>query len=248
MSQSVVARPDLAARLNLRQMQRFYLGARPRRFSFNLPRRLPANINQAMRTRLRLLLFLGSLFIGSWPGMLHADQPEQMPHAPSSSSFLLVASQQIADPRFRQTVILVTMHGNTGPIGVIINRPQDITLDKIFPAYPAAKNFNLFNGGPAYPKQISFLVRGADAAEGALTISGNIYLAYDVSLLDELLNGKRHYTGLRVMHGLASWAPGQLEYEIKLGDWFVMPLDEAVIFDRPPAEIWQELQSHAAVM
>jgi len=223
-------------------------GARPRRFSFNLSGFYHTNINQAMCTRLRLLLFLVSLFIGSWPDTLQAGQPEQTPPAPSSSSFLLVASQQMADPRFREAVILVTRHGNTGPIGVIVNRPQDITLDKIFPDYPAAKEFSLFDGGPAYPKQISYLVRGADAVEGALTISGNIYLAYDVSLLDELLNGKRHYTGLRVMHGLASWAPGQLEYEIKLGDWFVMPLDEAVIFDRPPAEMWQELQSHAAVM
>ena len=153
----------------------------------------------------------------------------------------------MADPRFSDTVILVTMHGNTGPIGVIVNRPQDITLDKIFPAYPAAKEFSLFYGGPVYPKQISYLVRGADAVEGALAISGNIYLAYDASLLGELLNGKRNYTGLRVMHGLASWAPGQLEYEIIRGDWIVMPLDDAVIFDRPPAEMWRELQSHAAV-
>lgn len=203
---------------------------------------------QAMRTRLRLLLFLGSLLAGGWPDVLHADQPEQTPHTLSSTSFLLVASQQMEDPRFRQTVILVTRHGNTGPVGVIINRPQDITLDKIFPAYPAAKEFRLFYGGPAYPKQISYLVRGADAVEGALTISGNIYLAYDSSLLGELLNGKRRYTGLRVMHGLASWAPGQLEDEIKRGGWFVMPLDETVIFDRPPAGMWHELQSHAAIM
>jgi putative transcriptional regulator len=188
--------------------------------------------------------------MGSWPDALRAKQIEQIPPSPptSSSSFLLVASQQITDPRFRQTVILVTRHGNSGPIGVIINRPQDITLDMIFPAYPAAKEFSLFYGGPVYPKQISYLVRGADAVQGTLTISGNIYLAYDPSLLGELLNGKRHHTGLRVMHGLASWAPGQLEYEIKRGDWFVMPLDEAVIFDSPPAEMWQELQSHAAVM
>jgi len=201
-----------------------------------------------MRTRLSLLLVFVSLFVGSWPDALRANQIEQIPHAPSSSSFLLVASQQMADPRFSDTVIMVTMHGNTGPIGVIVNRPQDITLDMIFPAYPAAKEFSLFYGGPVYPKQISYLVRGADAVEGALKISANIYLAYDASLLGELLNGKRHYTGLRVMHGLASWAPGQLEYEIKRGDWFVMPLDDAVIFDRPPAEMWQELQSHAAVL
>jgi len=197
---------------------------------------------------LRLLLFIGLLFVCGWPRVLHADQPEQTPRALSSTSFLLVASEQMADPRFRRTVLVVTKHGNTGPIGVIVNHPQDITLAKVLPENPAAKDLNLFYGGPAYPKQISYLVRGGDAVEGALTISGNIYLAYDASLLGELLSGKRHHTGLRVMHGLASWAPGQLEDEIKRGGWFVMPLDEAVIFDRPPAEIWQELQSHAADM
>jgi putative transcriptional regulator len=207
-----------------------------------------AGNDQAMHTRLRLVLLLASLFVWSWPDALRAKQIEQIPPAPSSSSFLLVASQQMADLRFRQTVILVTRHGNTGPIGVIINRPQAIKLDMIFPAFPAAKEFSLFDGGPVYPKQISYLVRGADAVEGALKISGNVYLAYDSSVLGEFLNGKRHYTGLRVMHGLASWAPGQLEHEINRGDWLVIPLDEAVIFDRPPAEMWQELQSHAAVM
>ena len=81
--------------------------------------------------------------------------------------------------------------------------------------------------------------------KGALTVSSNIYLAYDIPTLGELLNGKRPQKDLRVMHGLASWAPGQLEYEIKLGSWYVMPFDEAVIFDHPPAEIWQELYSRA---
>jgi putative transcriptional regulator len=201
-----------------------------------------------MCTHLRILLFLVALFVCNWPDTLSAKQIEQISPAPGSSSFLLVASQQIADPRFRQTVILVTRHGNTGPIGVIINRPQDITLDKLFPEYPAAKDFNLFDGGPVYPQQISYLVRGADAVKGALTISRNVYLAYDSALLGELLGGKRLYTGLRVMHGLASWASGQLEYEIERGDWFVMPLDEAVIFDHPPSEMWRELQGHAAII
>lgn len=198
-----------------------------------------------MLTRSRLFLFLIALLVSNWPSLLHAGQPEQMPQEPESSSFLLVASKQMPDPRFRKTVLLITRHGNTGPIGVIVNRPQDITLDKIFPAYPAAKEFSLFYGGPAYPKQISYLVRGGDALEGALTISSNIYLAYDIPILGELLDGKRRYKDLRVMHGLASWAPWQLEYEIKHGDWYVLPLDAAAIFDHPPAEMWQELYSRA---
>jgi putative transcriptional regulator len=196
-----------------------------------------------MFTRFRFLIFLCLLLAGNWPVMLHADQSEQTTSEPSS--FLLVASRQMPDPRFRKTVLVVTRHGNTGPIGVIVNRPQDIKLDKIFPAYPAAKELSLFYGGPAYPRQVCYLVRGGEAVAGALTISSNIYLAYDMPTLDELLNGKRHYKDLRVMHGLASWAPGQLEYEIKLGSWYVMPLDEAVIFDHAPAEMWQELYNRA---
>jgi len=80
---------------------------------------------------------------------------------------------------------------------------------------------------------------------GALTISSNIYLAYDLPILGELLSGKRSYTDLRVMHGVASWAPGQLENEISLGGWFVLPLDDAVIFDLRPEEIWPELYRRA---
>lgn len=204
-----------------------------------------ASIDQAMRTRFFFLLFLETLLFGGWPTLLHAGPLEQMPHAPEPSAFLLVASQQMADPRFRKTVLLVTRHGNSGPIGVIVNRPESVTLDKLFPEYPAAKELSLFNGGPVYPGQISYLVRGGEAVERTLTISSNIYLAYDMPILGELLSGKRRYKDLRVMHGLASWAPGQLEYEIKLGDWFAMSLDDAVIFDRPPAEMWQELHRRA---
>jgi putative AlgH/UPF0301 family transcriptional regulator len=104
---------------------------------------------------------------------------------------------------------------------------------------------NLFYGGPVYIRQITYLVRGGEYVAGALTISSNTYLAYDLQTLDELLSGKRSYKDLRVMHGLASWAPGQLEYEIKIGSWYTLPLDEEMIFDHIPADIWQELYNRA---
>jgi putative transcriptional regulator len=198
-----------------------------------------------MLIRFRLLLFFGALVAGSWPALPRADQLEQMPHELASPSFLLVASKQMADPRFRKTVLVVSSHGNTGHIGVIVNRPQDIKLDKIFPDFPKARELNLFYGGPVYPRQISYLIRGGEAVEGALTISSDIYLAYDMPALGELLSGKRRYKDLRVMYGLATWAPGQLEFEIKLGGWYVIPFDESLIFDHPPAAMWQELYNRA---
>jgi len=198
-----------------------------------------------MRTRSPFLLFLGTLLFCGWSAMLDAEPLERLPDASDSPAFLLVASQHMADPRFRKTVLLVTRHGKSGPIGVVVNRPENITLDMMLPEYPAAKKFSLFNGGPVFPAQVSYLVRGGDTVENALTISGNIYLAYDMPILGELLSGKRRYKDLRVMHGLASWAPGQLEHEIKLGDWDTLPIDDAVIFNMPPAEMWQVLHDRA---
>jgi len=203
------------------------------------------NANYALMIRALRLLVVCTLLIAGWPIILRADSLEQLPHAQDSSAILLVASQHMADPRFRKTVLLVTRHGKTGPIGVIVNRPESVTLDKMFPDYPVAKELRLFNGGPVYPAQVSYLVRGGDTVERALVISSNIYLSYDLPNLGDLLSGKRRYKDLRVLHGMASWAPGQLEYEIKLGDWYALPVDEAVIFEQPPAEMWQELHRRA---
>jgi len=198
-----------------------------------------------MRTRYLLLIFFVTLLLGGQRSLLLAGTLEQIPQAEDSPAFLLVASQHMADPRFRKSVLLVTRHGKSGPIGVIVNRPEKITLDKMFPEYPAAKELKLFNGGPVYPEQVSYLVRGGDAVERTLAISGDIYLAYDIPILGELLSGKRRHKDLRVMHGLASWAPGQLEYEIKLGDWDTLPIDETVIFESNPSEMWKDLNRRA---
>jgi len=187
-----------------------------------------------------MLSFLGILLFSSWT--LHADPVEPLPKSPA---FLLVASQQMTDSRFRRTVLLVTQHGKTGPIGIILNRPLDVTLDEVFPEYPAAKKLNLSYGGPVYPKQISYLVRGGEAVEGALTISEDIDLAFNMSVLGEMLNEKRPYSDLLVVHGLAAWAPGQLENEIIQGGWTVMPFDDAVVFDFPTTKMWQELNRRA---
>ena len=77
-----------------------------------------------MISRFRILLFLCTVVVGSSPALLHADHTGQMPQKPTASSFLLVASKQMNDPRFRKTVIVVTSDGNIGPIGVIVNRPK----------------------------------------------------------------------------------------------------------------------------
>ncbi len=41
---------------------------------------------------------------------------------------LLIASPAVHDPNFRRTVVLVAEHNEAGAMGVILNRPAEVTV------------------------------------------------------------------------------------------------------------------------
>jgi putative transcriptional regulator len=160
-------------------------------------------------------------------------------------SILLVASRKIDDPHFQQSVVLVTRHGRSAPIGVIINRPLDKHLGDALPNLPGADKQRLHLGGPVAPNRLVFLFRGDSSPPGTIEVIDKVFFGQQASLLGDLLAGKQPQRGLRVFAGMAGWAPGQLENEIARGDWFVLPVDAAALFERPPESLWPELYRRA---
>ena len=169
------------------------------------------------------------------PALSRTANPSAIP------SLLLIASRKITHPVFRETVILVTRHADGGALGIILNRPLEIALDKIFPTLSGAAKHKLHRGGPVDPGQVSYLFRGGEPAADSLMVADQTYLSSNAILLAELLGGKRAYTGLRVVSGYAGWASGQLENEIARGDWHLLPVDGAALFERPTATLWPDL-------
>jgi putative transcriptional regulator len=164
-----------------------------------------------------------------------------------SASMLLVASNQLQDPRFARSVILVTRHGRSPPLGVIINRPLDATLGNLFPKLPPAEAKRpLFFGGPVGTDSLVFLYRDESGSPDAIAIAGNIFLGRSGVTLGELLRGKRTHSGLRVFAGYSGWGEGQLEEEIRRGDWYVMPVDSGIVFDQEVGRLWPDLIGRAS--
>src|SRR5580765_1879761 len=63
----------------------------------------------------------------------------------------LIASDELVDPNFHETVVLVAHAPKfAGPLGVIINRPTDIPVARAFPEIEslASTKDTLFEGGP----------------------------------------------------------------------------------------------------
>ncbi len=182
------------------------------------------------------------LVLAFWwvPAGLHAAEPEP------SRSVLLIANEEMGDPRFRETVVLVTRHGrNRTTIGVIVNKPFDVTLDKVFPDFRQATGHRLHYGGPVSQGQIVFLVRNATAPKAALTLAEQLFISSDGGSLRELVEASTPSSRLRVFDGISSWAPGQLEHEIDRGDWYLLPVNVDALFKEPLDEMWQTLLRQA---
>lgn len=155
-----------------------------------------------------------------------------------AKAVVLVATPQLRDPLFAESVVLVTRHGRSRPFGVILNRPLPSE------AAESRSRFSTHIGGPVSPNEILFVLRGT-APEGrdreVLALDGGLLLGFGRRLLANLAPDVKREQDLRVYAGFSAWAFGQLEAEIARGDWRVLPYDPALIL-RPKVEgMWREL-------
>lgn len=155
----------------------------------------------------------------------------------------LIADLRLIDPNFSKTVVLITRHGPGGSLGVVINRPTQISLSR---AFPTMKNFEnrseaLFIGGPVQREVMIPLLRTETPPESAFPIFEKVYLVPQIQTLAELLTRGDAGDRFRIYSGYAGWAPGQLQNEIDRGDWRILPGEADLLFRDETGPIWEEL-------
>ena len=189
-----------------------------------------------MRTALAILLLLFAFAI---PAGAAEDEP---------NAIFLVASPELLDPNFRETVVLVTHPREGAPWGVIINRPLSQLLSEVFTDIETFKGRKdtLFFGGPVQRDGLVFLVRSPQPPPRAVAVLRDVYFISDIEWIEGLLQRREPARGLRVYSGYSGWAPGQLQSEIARGGWHVLPADAETVFDKDPAHIWPELIKRVA--
>jgi len=156
---------------------------------------------------------------------------------------LLVARENIRDPRFHETVVLVLQHDQQGTVGLILNRPSRLTLAEVMPDRPElAIAGTLSYGGPVAPEATMALVAaGENRPIPAQNVVGSLYVT-GIEPLAGWLTAGGSAALCRVFLGYAGWAPGQLEKEI-LGDaWQLLPADERQPFSGQLDGLWQKLR------
>ena len=164
------------------------------------------------------------------------------PDAGVEPGVLLVASPMLGDPNFRRTVVYVLDHRTDGSVGVVLNRPSDVTLLDVLPQWfdLASAPRTLFVGGPVETNAALCLAeaRPGAAPSGWTAVSGPIGLT-DLDTDPAALG--RHLHQVRVFAGYAGWGAGQLAEEIAEGAWMVVAGHPGDVFADPGADLWRQV-------
>ena len=157
----------------------------------------------------------------------------------------LVASEQMRDPRFVETIIYIVRHDSQGTLGLVINRPLATgpidDLLKGFGAEPMSSKREVIvhYGGPVSPLQ-GFVLHSDDfLLESSVRVKDGLAMTADVKIIETIASGTGPGQFL-IMLGYAGWAPGQLEEEIKADAWFVLPADKTLIFAKDADKKWRQ--------
>ena len=150
----------------------------------------------------------------------------------------LIAMPGMADPHFSKTLTFICEHSAKGAIGLIVNKPIDLTLANLFDQVdiPLADlrlcTTNVHFGGPVLMDRGFVLHQPLGNWSSTLKIDDDTGLTTSRDILESMARGEGP-TRVLVTLGYAGWGPGQLEDEIAHNGWLTMPARIGILFDLP---------------
>jgi putative transcriptional regulator len=181
-----------------------------------------------------------ALLAGATPGL----PAEPRPRIRSLAGELLVATAEMRDPRFGETVIYMVRHDASGAMGLVLNRPLgEVPLASLLEqmemdSTAAMGMIRLHSGGPVESLRLFVLHTSDYKGDGTIAVKGGFSVSVEPDILEAIAGGKGPRRKLFVV-GYAGWAPGQLEAEIEAGAWVRASADEATLFDGDYDKKWE---------
>ncbi len=166
-------------------------------------------------------------------GMIPMDQQQ------IGKGKLLIAMPTLHDPNFWQAVVLLCNYGPEGALGVVLNRPTEVSVSALIHDFPGLSGTErIYEGGPVSRNGMLVLCRGE--GRGGNDIVEEVSLAKDLESLKGA-NPLGPCSEIRCYLGYAGWMPGQLEAEVKTGTWRTLWADPTLVFDADPGVLWQQM-------
>lgn len=168
------------------------------------------------------------------------------------TNHFLIAMPAMADPNFTRTLTYVAEHNDQGALGIIVNRPLDMTLTTLFERIDLpllARGFDqqpVYFGGPVQTDRGFVLHRPIGSWHSTLNVNDEVGLTSSRDILQSL-GEYGEPAEILVSLGYAGWSAGQLEQELAANAWLTVPADLSIVFDLPPEERLAAALQHLGV-
>ncbi len=155
----------------------------------------------------------------------------------------LVAMPGMEDERFANTVSLLCEHNDHGAIGLVINRPMELTLSDMMQQMDLERGaldaeVLVYWGGPVQPER-GFVIHGGPGDwESTLQLEPELFITTSRDILRAIGEGEGPSDYVVVL-GYAGWSEGQLEDEVMHNAWLNTPVNREIIFKMPARDRWQ---------
>ncbi len=150
----------------------------------------------------------------------------------------LIAMPNMVDPNFSGTLTYICDHGEQGALGVVVNRPIDLPMHKLFEQIglqledEKLRDLPVYYGGPVQIERGFVLHRPVGDWNSTLSVNDRVGLTTSKDILEASAR-QEGPEQILVTLGYAGWGPGQLEDEIKQNAWLTVSADPDVIFGLP---------------
>jgi putative AlgH/UPF0301 family transcriptional regulator len=156
---------------------------------------------------------------------------------------LLVASRNLGDPNFMETVVLLVHYDDEGAVGLVLNRRSHVPIYRVLEGLDAAKDRSdpVYLGGPVEKSSVFGLLQSPAKVEGAKSIFDGVKLISSKDLFEQTMSAKPAPGAFHVYLGYAGWTREQLRTEVELGAWFIFPADAQSVFNSDPDSLWSQM-------
>ncbi len=153
----------------------------------------------------------------------------------------LIAMPNMVDPYFAKSLTYICEHTDQGALGVVVNRPIDLSLQALFERIDLKlephklHGIPVYFGGPVQTDRGFVLHQPVGEWHSTLNVRDSLGLTTSKDILEAVGKGNGPAKML-VTLGYSGWAAGQLEHELGQNAWLTVEARVEIIFDLPAEE------------
>ena len=153
---------------------------------------------------------------------------------------LLISEPTISSDPFFKSIILIVEHTKNETIGLVLNEPTKLYLNKILEDFPI-ENMPIFNGGPVEKNLIQF-IHNIEKVPKSKEIVIGLYWGGDLDYIYNLIRiGSSDKENIKFFSGYSGWERDQLHEEIKYNAWVIKNPDINICMQQSDHNLWNKI-------